>query len=209
MPAYFLKDQKCGGRPARDIPEFARLRAGNKWKSCDSNQLGGRGVVAFLGDQQPAPNSEGWYECADGLFYLPGRALPAQSDLVRPHSVNGVDYETSRGVTITIPIASSAPRKLLFSKGRAGDPSEEWANRAFALFDKLVQKEFIAVVDPQVLSLVCDAIGHVYYTTPELLDELGWITSADIDPILVCLMGQDPKKALQPAGDTSPSPAGA
>ena len=163
-------------------------------------------MVAFIGEQPPA-DSQGWIEVADGMRYLPGRALPDQLDLVRPNSVSGIDYQTSTGATITIPIASAAPRRLLFSRGLAGDHAEGWATRAFALFDKLLVKDFVSVTDPEVLSLICDAVGSVYFTTPELLDELGWITSADIDPILVCLMGQDPKKTTPPVGDTSRLPA--
>jgi hypothetical protein len=47
---------------------------------------------------------------------------------------------------------------------------------------------------PETLQLIVDAIAHVYYLTAEMLDEYDIITSADIDPIIVCLMGVDPKK---------------
>lgn len=207
MPAYFAPDVHCAG-PARHLPAFDRLRPGSKWLAADSSQNGKRGTVVYLGDQ-PSGGTPGWEPCADGLFYLPGRPMPEQATLGREHRVDGIDYTTSQGVTLTIPIAAAAPRKLLFSTGKSGAPAAGFAQRAFALFDRLGAEEKVSPVSPDVLSLVADAIGHVYYVTPEMLDELGWLTSADIDPIICCLMGSDPKKAVDPAGASSPSPAGA
>jgi hypothetical protein len=213
MPAYFAPDIKCNARPPRDIPEFSRLRPGDKWFACDSSQNGKRGALVVFGrpdsTEMPAQGCSGWVECADGLLYLPGRKMPEQADLVRGHRVDGIDYVTSTGVTLTIPVAAASPRKLLFSSGKTGDPASDWAKRAFDLFDRLRSSERVSATDPAIIALVCDAIGHVYATTPEMLDELGWLTSADLDPILVCMMGADPKKAVQPAGDSLPSPVGA
>jgi len=209
MPCYFAPDVTCTGS-VRVLPAFARLRGGDKWKTRDSTQNGKRGTIAWMGDSEdcPQPGTTGWEECADGLLYLRGVKMPEQGALVRPHRVDGIDYTTAAGATITIPSAFAAPRKLLFSTAKVGDPASDWAQRAFALFDQLASKEHVSAFSTEVLSLIADAIGHVYYVTPEILDELGWITSADIDPILVCMMGLDPKKAHQPAGATSPSPVG-
>lgn len=205
MPAYFAPDVICSG-PARDLPAFARLRAGNKWKACNYRLNGKPGTVAFLGDEQPAHDDIGWYESAGGLWYLPGLKMPEQIELVREHRVTGIDYVTSTGATITVPVAASSPRKLLFSSARLGDPAADWAVRAFDLFDRLRSDEKVSPLEPAVLSLISDALGSVYYVTPEILDELGWITSADIDPLLICMMGTDPKKAHLVGGDSSPSP---
>lgn len=205
MPAYFAAGAPPG-EPPRNIPQFAKLKLGPKWKAADSSQNGQRGVVAFLGDQPPA-GEPGWIAC-DGVWYLPGRPMPAQIDLTRSHRVNGIDYTTSRGITLTIPIAAASPRKLLFSAKKVGEASEEFAQKAFALFDRLGAEEKISATSPDIIELVIDAIRHVYDVTPEMLDELGWITSSDLDPIIVCLMGSDPK-AADPAGGSLPSPAGA
>ena len=207
MPAYFAEGVECTG-PARDLPAFARLRPSTKWHACSSNQNGRRGTVVWMGRVEDPPTTEcsGWVKCSDGLWYLPGLAMPPQTDLVREHRVDGIDYATSRGVTLTIPIASAAPRKLLFSTLSIGDPATDFATRCFALFERISKDEQIPV--HELLGVIADAIGQVYFLTPEMLDEAGWITSADVDQIVCCLMGVSQKKA-QPAGDTSPSPAGA
>lgn len=207
MPAYFAPGITCDG-PARNMECFARLRAGDKWQACSSNQNGRQGALCWIGEAPPL-NAIGWVDCSDGLFYLPGHRMPSQSELGRPHKVDGIDYTTSTGVTLTVPIATSSPRKVLFSAGKPGDPATDFARRAFKLFDRIEAKEKVGLYDPELLALVSDSIGFVYYTTPEMLDELGWITSADLDPIIMCLMGSDPKKAQEPAGASSPSPAGA
>lgn len=205
MPAYFAPGVICDG-PARSMPCFARLKAGDKWQASNSNQNGKPGAMTWIGDA-PALNATGWVECSDGLFYLPGHKMPHQSELGRPHKTEGIDYTTSTGVTITIPIATAAPRKVMFSTGKPGEAATDFARRAFRLFDRISAKESVQLFDPELLGLVSDAIGWVYYTTPEMLDELGWITSADLDPIVICLMGSDPKKTPENAAASLPSPA--
>lgn len=206
MPAFFIPGVDCSG-PARDIKEFARINPGKLWKSCASNQNGRPGAVAFIGEQ-PSYNSPGWTDCGDGMWYLPGRPLPAQVDLVRERKVDGIEYVTSAGVTLTIPIASAAPRQILFSAKKAGDHSGRFALNAFALFDKLQTGEIASVFDPAVIDVIMQALSEVYYLTPELLDELKWINSSDVDGILMCIMGANPKDQT-PAGGSLPSPVGA
>ena len=180
------------------MPEFSRIKPGNKWLATNSTQQGKSGTVVYIGDQ-PEANADGWVEQADGLFYLPGRKLPAQVDLVRDHGVRGTDYVTSTGVTLTIPIAALSARKISFSSGQANDYATVFARKAFALFDKLASDTPVMADDPDLFALICEAVMQVYYVTPELLDELQWITTADVDPIVVCLMGASPKVS-KPAG---------
>ena len=162
---------------------------------------------------QPRNNDGTWTDCGDGLHYLYGQELPTIASLARGHRVDGCDYTTASGVLITVPIATAAPRKVLFASGKTGEPATDFALRAFELFDRLQAMESggetVLLSDPKIIKLIADALAHVYYVTPELLDELGWITTADIDPLICALMGIDQKKAETLAGDTSPLPAGA
>jgi len=159
----------------------------------EGNVHGKQGTVIWLdGDY---PNLEGeWVEAGNGLLYKRGDPMPSLATLARQHNVAGVDYTTSRGVLLTIPIASASPRKILFGAKKIDSPACKFAQDAFALFAKLEKKEFVGLDSPETLQLVVDAIAHVYYLTAEMLDEYDLITSADIDPIIVCLMGIDPKK---------------
>lgn len=212
MPAYFAPGVSCAQRPAKDIPEFARVASAGPWACCDSSQCGANGALIFLvGAEQPAVGHgkpEDWIDCGDGLRYLTGQPMPTQAELVRDHNVRGIDYLTSRGITLTVPVATASPRKISFASKKALGYATDFAELAFRVFDRISDEKGLSPLDPDVLKVVADAIGHVYRTTPEILDELGWITSADIDPIICCIFGSDPK-ASNPAGGSSPLPAGA
>lgn len=212
MPAYFAPGVSCAQRPAKNIPEFARVASAGPWSCCDSSQCGANGCLIFLaGTEQPVPGHgkpDDWLTCSDGLRYLTGQALPSQTSLVREHNVKGIDYTTSQGITLTIPVALASPRMISFSSKKALGFSTDFATMAFKIYDRLTDENGLNLLDHQVLKLIADAIAHVYRVTPEILDELGWISSADIDPILCCVFGSDPK-ALNPAGGSSPLPAGA
>lgn len=190
MPAYFA-EVPCEG-PARNCQAFERIKPGSRWKAAAGSVNGKNGTIIWLDGDQP---SEGeWITCPDGLLYLNGQSLPPIATLARQHNVQGVDYTTSKGCMLTIPVASAAPRRVLFGAKKTGSVDDKFALDAFALFDRLEKKDFVALDDPSIVQLVADAINHVYYMTPEMLDEYGIITTADIDPILMCLMGVDPKK---------------
>ncbi len=215
MLAYFSPGTRCSG-PASEMPEFARVLAAGPWSACRSMQDGKPGALIWSqGFNQPIPNfaPERWRPCSDGLLYLRPDPIPDQMSLARARRANSFDLTTSRGITLSIPLAASAPRLVSFSAGTLGDPADDFGGAAFAVFDRLAEMrkdpaKVVTGTDPEVLRLVLLALQQTYRVTAELLDDLRWISSADIEPIILAIMGQSPK-ALEAAGAQSPSPAAA
>ncbi|HEV8176273.1 MAG TPA: hypothetical protein VGP44_01150 [Gemmatimonadales bacterium] len=218
MIGYFLPGGKAA--PPREIPAFARVLESGPWSSTEFNHHeAGSGALLFWTDksigQTDLRRPEAWRKCADGLWYCRPAVLPDQSILAKRNCPQGIDVTLATGLLLTIPLATAAPRAVCFSSGSLGDPSSEFGRVADAVYDRMAngkddagKAKGLPLLDPQVLRLVTLALMAAYRVTPELLDDLGWITSADIDPILCAIMGTDPK-AFEPAGVSSPLPAGA
>ena len=206
-PAYF-SDRIRDPLEARDSPIFARLSHAAPWSFCDAFVDGKRGLLAFWGDGGAAPLPEAYGKprtCPDGLMYLPPGIMPTQAELAQTNGVAGVEYTTSRGVTLTIPTYANASRYLSFSDIAFGAPADEFAKVSEQVRDAI---DTIKIDDPLAIRLVMLAIMRNYRTTPELLDDLRWVTSRDVDPIWNCTRGSDPK-ATADAGNTLPLPVSA
>ena len=149
-----------------------------------------------------------WRKCHDGLWYLPPSELPDQAMLARERCPKGIDLTSSTGITLTIPLAAAAPRAIDLATGELGEAVAPYAREAYALFDRIDNGETVTLTDPQVRRVVLLALQACYRLTPELLADLGWITTDDLDPILSAILGSHPKASGDAAG-TSPSSPGA
>jgi hypothetical protein len=207
---YLIPKERARGRKADQIPQFQRILSAGPWAVGEySAGVHGMGTVAFwAGTEVGDLDNLQWRQCADGLLYA-RRGMPKQTELAKRNTSPGIDITLSTGVYLTVPIAAAAPRKVLFGSGDLGEPVTEYAKRALALFERMSDpKNKISILDPESLMVVTLAVQAAYRVTTELLDDLGWITSADIDPILCAAMGSDPK-ALEAADVPSSSPAAA
>ena len=210
---YFAPGVASGIRAAHEIPEFRRVLTAGPWYACASTQGGKSGALIFQkGDQQPPPHSDRWRECFDGLLYRPDNKRPGTADLVRDdRRMRHLDLTLASGVLISIPVASAAARAVDFGAKKFAAPSDDFGKSAYAFFDRLKEADAARqpkLGDPDTLSLVLLAVQQFYRVTEELLNDLGWISSADIDPIISATMGISDSKT-QAAGGSSRSSAAA
>jgi hypothetical protein len=209
MPFAYWSGSIRDAMAARDSATFARLAPAGPWQFREWSHEGRSGVIAeWAGTAGAVDELYGKPRaCADGLVYFPSKAPLRQEDLAKRNAPNGLDYTTTTGVTLTVPLAAAAPRFVGFEDNAPalGDPFGDFATVAQDVFDRLTAGS-ILYSDPTLRRLVLLAIGQCYRVTAESLGELRWITTADVEPILLCVMGTDPK-ALPDAGGPSPSPA--
>ncbi len=191
-PAYWtdaITDASLG--PA--CPAFERIRIAGPWQYFSCSHAGKSGVAATWADNKDGacPLSvfgEG-RKSFDGLYYFPG-TTPKQIDIGKRDYIDGIEYTTSLGVTLTIPLAAHAAVEVSFSSLELGGPSDEFAKMAEDIW---ANRDNIQIRDQRLLRLIFLAIAQNYRITQELLDDLRWLTSKDIDPIYCCIMGLDPK----------------
>ena len=210
---YFAPGVACGERAAHEIPAFKRVLSAGPWYACNSVQGGKSGTLIMQAPtDQVAPHTEGWRECSDGLLYLSDKTLPTTAQLVKEQRrAKFIDIVTSQGVTLSIPVSSASARKVSFGTGKFGNPADEFGIAAFAFYDLLSSRDESQVPKighPATLHLIVLAIQQFYRVTEELLDDLGWISSADFAPIIDATLGINQSKT-QAAGVTSRSPAAA
>lgn len=195
------------------IPALARLVSAGPWQTARiSHPIAGEGVAATWAgmptcNQHEVETATGWRKCHDGLWYLPPSELPDQALLARERCPRGVDLDMSTGVTLTIPLAAASPRAIDLASGAIGDAVAPYAREAYALFDRIDSGEKVVTADPHVHRVVMLALQACYRVTPELLVDLAWITTDDLDPILSAVLGSHPKASSDAAG-TSPSSPG-
>lgn len=208
MGFAYWSDAVRDAMAAKDSPTFARLACAGPWQFTDWRHEGVRGVLAqWKGAEAGVEQYGAPRKCADGLLYFPSKRPLTQPELAKRGVPKGIDVLTSRGVTLTIPLAVAAPRMLAFDgPDVVGDLASEYGALAAKVFDDMVAKRPIA--DADIVRLIALAIGESYRVTPEALSDLRWITTSDIDPILSAMMGADPFPSAD-AGGSSPSPASA
>lgn len=209
-PAYFAPASRVD--VARCVPAFHRILPAGPWSVVSySHPFAGVGALAWWSDcAQPEPPAGAWTTSPDGLLYAPPATLPTQAELAKAHGPRGIDVTLASGVVVTMPLASLAPRKLSLTRATTGEYADAYGRLAYQVREKLTAAGAggIDILDPDVITLVATGLGLAYRVTPELLDDLGWLSDVDIDPLLCALMGSDPKAF---AGDATPSrsPAGA
>lgn len=142
----------------------------------------------------------------DGLFYFPPKDLAT----LTPSSLAKADHRPdttvvlSSGVTLSIPLATRGARRRRFASDRAvGEYVEEFATTAFRLYDRVVSGEKPLESDADLCRVLYLAIATRYRVVEEVLDDLGWLTTADDGIVIGAVFGSDPK-ADAAAGGTSP-----
>ncbi len=191
-PAYWT-DSITDAAQGPTCKAFERIKIAGPWQFFGALNEGVKGVAAIWKDNTdgacPLASLGKFRKCFDGLVYFPG-TTPKQIDIGKRDYIEGIEYTTSLGVTLTIPLAAHAAVEVSFSSLDLGGPSDEFAKMAEEIW---ANKENILIRDPRLLRLVFLAIAQNYRITQELLDDLRWLTSKDIDPIYCCIMGLDPK----------------
>ncbi len=206
-PAYWT-DKLTDPQLAPGSSVFKRIAPGGPWSYVAHSWNGAKGVAAVWIDANGACTLDQYLPpkpCYDGLMYFANPLPQEQMAIGRRDYIPGIEYLTSRGINLTIPLAAGAASEVLFSSLTLGDPADEFAALANSIWER---KDSVMVRDPELIRLIYLAIAQNYRVTQEMLDDLKWITSKDIDPIYCCVMGLDPK-ALADAAQQSPSPASA
>ena len=192
-PAYFLPGQRSA--PAFQIPALAPIMDAGPWSVADwEHPELGHGVIAYwTGCAKPDHRPGQWRALPDGRHYLAPAVLPSPGQLWRDSGPAGIDLQLSSGLYLTIPLATHSPQVVDLFSGQITGPATAFGSEAFALFDRIAAEPGISLTDPQVLRVIALALMARYRLTPELLSDLRWITTADIDPVLSAILGTHPK----------------
>lgn len=143
--------------------------------------------------------------CPDGLMYYRPKVMPAQADLAKPsRSEWEIDVDLANGMRLTVLLAASEPRRLRFvGPDAVGDALTEYGQLARRVQRRLAESTPdapITAADADVRRLLVLAVGQRYRVTDDLLDDLGWISTADVDPLLQAIQGADPKACAAATG---------
>ncbi len=191
-PAYWT-DAITDAAQGPSCKAFERLKIAGPWQFFNSFHNGAKGVAAIwkenIDGACPLSSFGEGRKSFDGLIYFPG-VTPNQMDIGKRDFIDGIEYITSLGITLTIPLAAHASVEVSFSDLELGGPSDEFAKMAEDVWSC---RNDIKVRDKRLLRLIFLAIAQNYRVTQETLDDLRWLTSKDIDPIYCCIMGLDPK----------------
>ena len=156
----------------------------------------------------------------DGLRFY-GPSDPQSVHLRQKPCMASVPVELLSGVTVEIPIAQAAPRKVLFAVGGIGkDEPDEYERLSYRLYDVVQEIDAINAAirdgkphdaelhesladeyDSGTMRLAWLAFRIGYHVTEELLSAIGWVSTEDLLNILIASWGVDPKKAEVPSGD--------
>lgn len=201
MLAYRIRDVAAAAASERlhdrSHAGLARLAIAGPWQFAQHPE--GGCVATWLGSKPRAFDSLGDGEaCEDGMVYYRPDPLPGAMDLAKSkHSEDEIDVDLECGVRLSILLAISAPRRLRFTGGAAiGDPLSEYGLLARDVQRRLAEApadQPLTVADAGVRRLLFLAVAQRYRVTEELLNDLGWLSTADVDPLLCAIWGSDPK----------------
>lgn len=181
-----------------------RIALAGPWQFT-AHPLGGC-LATWRGSKVPHVDSLGdGIACDDGLTYFRPAIMPTAMDLAKAlRSADEIDVDLVCGVRVSILLAISAPRRLSFTSGPAiGDPLTEYGLLARDIQRRLAEApedQPITVADVGVRRLLFLAIAQRYRVTEELLNDLGWLSTADVDPLLCAIWGSDPKACAAATG---------
>jgi len=186
---------------AGEHPSMMRLLPAGPWQYTPHPQ--GGTLASWKTGSAPALESFAEArECADGLWYLAPKKPATAGDLRRdvtlsviPITLYGDPTNGTLGLMIDIALATSSPRKLVFSPAglKTGDYLTEYARLANALREKAHSDKDIYEDDPDLARFVLLALQQTYRVTEEVLTDLCWLSTADFLPILLAAWGRDPK----------------
>ncbi len=191
-PAHAADRMRAG-----DHPGLARIALAGPWQF--SAHPEGGSLATWLGSRVPRIDDLcDAVSCSDGLTYYRPSPLPSPMDLAKTlHSSDEIDVDLVSGVRVSILLARSSPRRLRFTGDSSiGEPLTEYGRLARVVSERLAEADAdhpITTDDADVRRLLLLAIAQRYRVTEELLDDVGWISTADVDPVICAIMGSDPK----------------
>jgi len=196
--AYYT-DKTRSAMHAREHDAFKLIQHCGKWNYIQWGRGDTKGILAYWGQVGPSAGDlpEG-IETDKGLIYFKPAILPTQKDLAKSTPLPCIDYMTHKGFNLSIPLAVDSPRSVSFTGKEFGDWVDDFprfaANLEARIHDSIKDDDvpMILTSDPLAIELVCLAIEQTYSVTSELLTDLGWITSRDIEPIIEIVLGGSP-----------------
>lgn len=189
---YFIPGARLDDFP-KCIPE--RLRQFGPWEA-----RGDSSGVTLTATEFPSVEYAESRQTPDGFTYWAATNTPDITQLIRKRIVvdecNQVDL--ANGQRILIRPAYLQPRRL-FTDGTIGDPITEHGQRARRVMDLLIAKDLQGIMHPEARALWIEAVGAVYRSTPELIDDHAIFSIEDVDLVLAAVF-QGPKP--QPGAGT-------
>ena len=194
--AYFSdkseSPQKCAASQGGEA--FAHIAQCGKWNYAPHTHKGVKGVLAFWKGLAPGLNelSDG-EELECGLVYFAPDNI-TQADIAKRAPYPSIDVVTHKGFNLSIPLAVAGPRMVSFTGCELGGFADEFPEAAARLDARIesMEDEDGSDFDTDLINLVSLAMQQTYSVTPELLNDLGWITSNDLIPIYRAIVGADP-----------------
>lgn len=202
-PAYWAPD--VSPIDAKESPVFAQIQHAGPWEYHGHPAGGTYAVMIGYADKLEDFNDP--QELSGGLHYLAPKNMPNLYDLAKPSPGQGVVVQLACGVAVEIPVAVVRYRQLRLSasaKNRVGDPVTEYGRLSVALLDRAKVEGGIPHDDPELHRLLILAFSQRYRVTSEMLDDLGIISTEDVEPLLGAIWCGDPKAGAL-ASDGTPN----
>ena len=202
-PAYYAPE--IHPSDAKESPVFASIQHVGAWQYQQHPHGGTLATLIGLSDQ--LDDYTDVRDLKGGLRYLAPRSMPTLYDLAKPTPGSGVVVPLACGLIAEIPVAVVRYRQLRLSasaKDRMGDPVTEYGRLSVQLLDRAKREEGLSHESPDLHRLLVLAFSQRYYVTAEMLDDLGILSSDDVEPLLGAIWCGDPK-AGAPASDGLPS----
>lgn len=147
-------------------------------------------------------------ETFDGMTYYPSKDEPDTDWLIRPEESRptGEWVKTFHG-ELFVSLALAAPRRLILSASggyRAGASVSEFGRLGHEIYDDFVSAAGLQHGDTRLWRFLFLTLRAGYWLTEEIMEDLPWLTDADVMPILLTALGCNPKpSAAEPAGSPS------
>lgn len=195
--AYWTDQHTKDIREIKQDPVFDKIRHLGDWSYVAHSVMidGGRkkGVLAYWKQDKP-PTPENLAEPRQSfdsnlLYFAPDYIT--QRMLAKEHRLPMFDYVTRSGVQLSIPLAVGGAQIVDFTNLQFGGYADEFPRLAMEIEQQFLdeEKENPTINDPKILRLIIKALEQCYKVTPDLLSDLQWIDSHDVEPIFNIIMG--------------------
>ena len=198
-PAYWAPD--VSPSEAKESAVFAAIQHAGPWQY-QGHPSGGT-LATMIGFNAAIEDFTAPQFLSSGLHYMAPKVMPTLYDLAKPDIGSGVVIQLSCGVAAEIPVAVVRFRQLRLSasaRDRVGDPVTEYGRLSVSLLDRAKVEGGIPHDDHDLHRLLVLALSQRYRVTAEILDDLGIISTEDVEPMLGIIWCGDPK-AGAPASD--------
>lgn len=218
---YWAKDVPF--MQAAEHPSFARLRRGwpnladspgERWQVQQHPNGGALVVWPGIQDASTVPlEALGTPRVThDGLVYYPSRVVPTHEDLIRPeqHRPTGTWIQLTSGQELYVALAVATPREMILRAGGGiafGKYQNEYGLLGHELWEPFWAPGGINPEDPRLARILFLAIQQSYFVTEESFEDLPWLSTRDVVPMMHAIQGVNPKaSAAAPAGSASAAP---